>query len=239
MVEAGRVGIVAALAAEARTLGAALERPGGLRSLADGSLLAVSGMGFEAAERAARAVVDAGCRALVSWGLAGGLDPRLSAGAVIVPQVLMLEGAPDLQAHRIWRQRVLDVLGAGAGGKLLTSRNPLASVAEKRKALLDSGACAVEMESYAIAAVAAAHGLPFIAIRVIVDAAGDEVPVAVLEAADARGRLAPGRLLVRMLGSPRSVALLPGLAHRYAVARRALRAAARAGAPGQVPVEAG
>jgi len=200
-------------------------------------------MGFEAAEQSARALVDAGSRALVSWGLAGGLDPRLSPGTLIVPERLVIDGARDLSADLAWREQVLEVLGGAqgragikvpieAGGKLLTSRRPLTSAADKRTALLEFGAIAVDMESYAVAAVAAGRGLPFVAIRDIVDAADDEVPAALLDAADARGRLAAGRLLVRMLGSPRSVMPFLGLAGRYNVARRSLRAAAQAGAPG-------
>jgi len=88
------VGIVAALAAEARTLGRAVPPHEQFALLPDGSLLAVSGMGFEAAERDARALIDAGCNALVSWGLAGALDPRVTPGTVVVPELLMIAMKP-------------------------------------------------------------------------------------------------------------------------------------------------
>lgn len=177
----------------------------------------------------------------MSWGLAGGLDPALSAGTIAMPAVLMLGGAPDardLRADSAWCERVGAVLAARdsrsgkrvpveAGGKLLTSRRPLASAAEKRKAFVDTGAIAVDMESYAIASVATARGLPFVAIRVIVDGSGDDVPSILLDVAGSRGRIAAGHLLVRMLASPRSLAPLLRLARRYRVARRSLREAAR------------
>jgi nucleoside phosphorylase len=230
----GRVGIVAALAAEARTLGAVPPREQ-FALLPDGSLLAVSGMGFEAAEHDARALIDAGCNALVSWGLAGGLDPRVSPGAVLVPEVSMLEGAPDLSTSSTWRTRVLASIPAAAGGRLLTSKRAIGSAAEKRAAFLQSGAVAVDMESYAIAAVAEAHRLPFIALRVVVDAADDEVPAILVNVAGPGGRLAVGRLVMRLLASPRSLKPLRRLAQRYRIARRSLRAAARAGAPGPAP----
>ncbi|MFZ1904034.1 MAG: hypothetical protein WAU56_01440, partial [Steroidobacteraceae bacterium] len=65
---------MAALAAEARLLGPA--RPhGAVRALADGTLVVVSGMGPSAAADGARRLIGAGATALVSFGVAGGLDP--------------------------------------------------------------------------------------------------------------------------------------------------------------------
>ena len=54
------IGIVSALAAEARALGPAAPHGAGLRQLADGALLAVSGIGESAAAAAARRLVLAG-----------------------------------------------------------------------------------------------------------------------------------------------------------------------------------
>lgn len=237
---ASTLGIVVALSAEARTLGPATRSKSGLASLTDGSLLAVSGMGCEAAARSARALAEAGCGALASWGLAGALDPALAPGTLVVPDTLLLEGEPTLSAAPAWRDRILRSCTTAlpaVGGALLTSRQAVAGVAEKRDAFRRTGAAAVDMESYAAARTAASHGLPFLAVRVIVDAATDEVPRALIDAADARGRIAVGRLIVRMLAAPRSIALLPPLARRYRAALRSLRAAARAGLPGAGVVE--
>ena len=257
-----RVGIVVALAIEARTLAHRAPAADELVLLPSGALLAMSGMGLEAAEHDARALIDAGCTALASWGLAGALDPRLSPGTIVIPEVLALEGAPELNASSAWRLQALELLDrrarvvdaegtagrtagrsgvpmpAAVGGRLLTSRKALARAAEKRNAFLTSGAVAVDMESYALAAVAAARGLPFIAVRAIVDAAADEVPPMLLDLAGPDGRLAIGRLAARILGSPRNFGALLGLGRRFRVARRSLRAAAGAGAPGSAPAEA-
>jgi adenosylhomocysteine nucleosidase len=77
------VGIVAALDAEARAFGPAARRRGGV--LADGTLLTVSGMGAELAAPAACRLIEAGASALLSFGFAGGLDPKLRAGSVVLP----------------------------------------------------------------------------------------------------------------------------------------------------------
>jgi adenosylhomocysteine nucleosidase len=238
------LGIVVALAAEARPLGPAepfgqpVPLGPGLAALPDGALLAVCGIGCAAAARSARALVAAGCRALASWGLAGGLDPSLSAGTIVLPERVLLEGAPELAVTPDWRANVLRSLAsrcvAGrpgtAGGKLLTSRHAFVSAAEKQAAFRRTGAVAVDMESHAIAEIAAARGFPFLAVRAIVDTAFDEVPVALVDAADPAGHLTVGRLVIRALSEPQTIAPLLRLARRYGAARHAMRAVARTGA---------
>ncbi len=83
------------------------------------------------------------------------------------------------------------------------------------------------MESAAVAAIAAAHHLPFVALRVIIDAASDALPKSVI-AASQGGRLRIGKLLAGL--SPGEIAALVGLARRYRVAIGSLRAVAAAGA---------
>src|ERR1700688_2531982 len=100
------VGVVAALETEARTLGPAVRRRDGLSSLGDGALLAVSGMGGALAAIAARNLIDAGAAALMSFGLAGGLYPLLSAGTVVLPsEVISRDGARFLTS-RGWREQL-------------------------------------------------------------------------------------------------------------------------------------
>ncbi len=227
-----RVGIVAALAAEARALGAARRGADGLASLADGSLVGVSGMGFEAAARAAERLAQAGCGALMSSGFAGGLDPALAAGTVVVPYTILFEGAPALDAAAAWRERLVRSLSGTlptpiASGRTLTCLQPRTSVSGKREAFRRTGAVAVDTESYAVAQVAAARRLPFLAVRVIVDTAHDEVPGALVETADAEGRIGARRLLLAILSDSAGIGALLRLSRRYRSARRSLRTVAR------------
>ena len=80
------LGIVAALAVEFRPLGPPMSRTQAVATLADGSLIIASGMGTAAAAAGARRLVDAGAGALMSWGLAGGLDPALVARTIVLPR---------------------------------------------------------------------------------------------------------------------------------------------------------
>jgi adenosylhomocysteine nucleosidase len=225
------IGIVSALAAEARTLGPASAHGGGLCALDDGVLLAVSGIGKVAAAAAARRLVLAGATALASYGMAGALDPALICGAVLLPEaVVSSDGAAAAATSPAWRQHVQAALPgsciAGAG-RLLTCERPLGRDA-KAAAWRSSGAHAVDMESAAIAQVAGQAGLPFIALRVIVDTAADELPVAVL-AASSGGRLRLGRLIGGLVRAPGDLGGLIRLSARYRIATRVLSAVAGPG----------
>ena len=103
---------------------------------------------------------------------------------------------------------------------LLTVPSALITAAEKAKAAA-GGAAAADMESVAIAAAAARAGARFVALRVVVDSAGDELPADVERWIDERGE--------RRIGAAVAAALRPAqwrglwiLAQRYRVARRTL-----------------
>jgi adenosylhomocysteine nucleosidase len=197
-----------------------------LALLGEGSLLALSGIGLAAAAAAAQALVDSGVSALMTFGMAGGLDPALRAGSVVIPCELLSADGARFPACRSWRERVaaaVSPLCAVTEGNLLTSTRPIDTPAEKNAALRNTGAAAVDMESVAVAEIAARHNLPFIAVRVIVDTAADSLPRAVVAASKA-GRVRLGRLIVGLILAPREIGALMRLARRYRVAMRSLRA---------------
>jgi adenosylhomocysteine nucleosidase len=222
------VGVVAALEAEARRLGPRVRRPDGLAYLSDGALLAVSGMGCALAAIASQRLADAGVTALMSFGLAGGLDPGLRAGSIVLPsEVISLEGAGFFTAAA-WRERFRLVIAKQhpvAAGKLLTSSQPLAAVADKAAAFRRTGAVAVDMESLGIAEVAAARSLPFIAVRVIVDTAADVLPRAIM-AASGEGQVDIRRLIRGLAAAPLDLIAVIRLARQFRSATRALAAVA-------------
>ncbi len=225
-------GVVAALDAEARTLGAPARSDKGFGITRDGIRIAVSGIGAAAATAAAHRLADAGVTSLVSWGLAGGLDPQLCAGTICLPEVLVAADGTRFSTDHHRRELVAASIisrRAAVTGALFASERSIDDVAGKAAAFRDTGAVAVDMESLAIARVAAGRGLPFIAIRVIVDTATDTLPAAVL-AASSTGQVDIVRLLEGLARSPRDLAPLIRLALRYRAARQALVAVARSGA---------
>ena len=232
------LGVVAALSAEARALGRARRPAAGslawsnkLALLADGSMLAVSGIGGLAAAHAAATLIDAGVAALMTFGMAGGLDPTLAAGSVLLPaEVIALDGTRFATA-RAWRERLSATLSARCGvmgGVLLTSDRSIDSSEAKGAAFRDTGAVAVDMESVFVARIAAHHQVPFICVRVIVDTAADALPRAVVAASRAGG-VEIWRLLGGLISAPGDMAGLMRLARRYRSAMQALKLVARAG----------
>jgi adenosylhomocysteine nucleosidase len=197
-----------------------------LAVLPDGALLAVSGIGLVAAEAAARALVEAGVSALMTFGMAGGLDPTLEAGSVVLPRELISEAGTRWLASRSWRERVaaaVSPLRAVTEGNLLTSVRAIDTPAGKTAAFRATGAAAVDMESAAVAEIAGKHNLPFIAVRVIVDTAADKLPRAVVNASRA-GKVHIGRLVAGLVVAPGEIVALIRLAQRYRIAIRSLRA---------------
>jgi adenosylhomocysteine nucleosidase len=225
------VGVVAALESEARALGPAVRQRDGLTSIGDGALLCVGGMGAVLATIAARSLVDAGAAALMCFGMAGGLDPSLSAGSVVLPSEVISRDGTRFMVTREWREQLRLVIAKQrtvAGGILLTSVRPIDAVADKAAAFRETGAVAVDMESLAVAAVAAANDLPFVALRVIVDTAWDVLPRAVV-AASRGGQLSIRHLLGGLVAAPLDIIPLIRLARRYRAATRSLSAVGRAG----------
>ena len=79
------------------------------------------------------------------------------------------------------------------------------------------------MESLGVAEVAAARGLPFMAVRVIVDTAGDVLPRAVVAASQA-GQVSMRRLIGGLALAPLELVAMIRLAQRYRAALRSLSA---------------
>lgn len=219
-----RIGIVTGLQMEAR-----LVRPG--RSVDEDPLLvACDGPGPRRAYEAARRLVEAGADGLVSFGLAGGLDPELAPGTAILPAAILDEDGTRFDCAEDWR----DGLAAQASqdptlqcvDALATVSRPLASVEAKAALRARTGASAADMESAAVARAAMEAGLPFLAIRAISDRAGDTIPGAALEGMRADGHTAALPVLVYLAAHPGELGALIRLARQTGRAKRALAALA-------------
>jgi adenosylhomocysteine nucleosidase len=180
------LGIVAALEMERRWI-----RP-------PKPLVELSGVGETRAENAARRLVERGATALVSWGVAGGLDPDLSPGIVILPDIVIGAEGQSWGVDLEWRNRLLERVE----GRVVTSASPLyhspsvITTADEKRAIYDRfGAGGVDMESAAVARVAVANDIPWIAVRVVIDAARRDLPAAILSATGDDGRLSTASIV--------------------------------------------
>lgn len=213
--------------AEARTLGLRRVAVGQGREVS-GARVVIAGIGPSRAAAAAQRLRREGVAALLSWGVAGGVAAGLRPGALLVPSLLMTEDAPPLSVDPAWQARLvqaLSVLGPVDQSPLHSRAAPLAATDDKR-ALAAQGIGAVDMESAAVARVAAAAGLPFAAVKTVCDPADRALPPALPGLLDERGRLRAGGLRDALAGGPRLWRQLDRLRRDYAAARRALAAAA-------------
>lgn len=232
-------GVVVALTAEARALTTRHAHPGRITPLADGAALWLSGMGPAAAQRAAQGLADAGATALAVFGVAGALQAGLRNGTLFCPERVYDEHGRDGHGYIAdprWRAELLRRLAAAplpalSRGNLLSVPAPLLTTAAKLAAHDRHVAAAVDMESAGVAAVARERGLPFLALRAIVDELDDAVPAALHGSVDAWGRPRPFALMAALGRRPALLAALPHLYSRMQNATQALRAAAHALGP--------
>lgn len=216
------VGIVVALAGEARVLAPGIE-PDGIHPLAENVRAIVCGAGPQRARDAARRLAASGVHALASFGTAGALASELGSGAWLLPQRILTEDGRFFSAAHDWRARLMQLLRRAADPRpLLSVSAPLFTREAKAEAARRTGACAVDMESAAIAAVAAECGLPFLCLRAVVDRADQTLPRAAIEGVDMYGRARCLALAAALLSRPGELPALWRLGRGFARARRAL-----------------
>jgi len=107
----------------------------------------------------------------------------------------------------------------------------VAAAAHKSSLFEHSGAVAVDMESAAVAGVAAELALPFLALRVILDTAHDTLPDSVMRSFQAPA----GPRIWPLLCAPGDWGALLRLAVQYRMAGRALAACGRLAGPTLLP----
>lgn len=162
-----------------------------------------------------RARAAPGCRAVMSFGIAGGLAPDLVPGDVVVATGVSAGGVrhpAHPQVVAALARRLADapvrVVLADVVGVEAAVLSPYAKAALRA----ETGAAAVDMESHVAAAFAEAHGLPFCAVRVVCDPADRALPAAIAQA------LKPD-------GEPDILAVLAALARRRATVSGLVRLA--------------
>ena len=140
-------------------------------------------------EAAAASASRHGYRGIISFGVAGGLADELRPGDwVVASAVAEAQGSNPTDAA--WSQKLLNAIAGAHHAPVIGVDTPIADPAKKRELRRLTGAAAVDMESHIVARVAAAHGLAFTALRVIVDPAHRAIPRAALKGMGA-GSAAP------------------------------------------------
>jgi adenosylhomocysteine nucleosidase len=165
-------------------------------------------------------------RGVVSFGVAGGLDPSLKSGDVVVATEVMSGDARWLAGLSLTEEQIAGI----ALGRRRVVRGGLAGVeevvvAQACKAALRSvtGAAAVDMESHIAAAYAAEHDLPFAALRVISDPATRALPALARAAIKPNGDIDLRTILRGVVRNPRALRALVSTGLDFNRALKSLR----------------
>jgi adenosylhomocysteine nucleosidase len=170
-----------------------------------------------------------GCAGILSFGIAGGLNPQLRAGAVIVASsVIGANGVKmALPADERWSQTLVRALPQAMHAPVLGVDAAVTEPADKLKLFRQTGAAAADMESHIAAAVAASHGLPFAVLRVVSDPASQRIPQVALAGMREDGSTDAMGVLRTLMQTPGDLFDLPGVAFNAYVAKAVLVRARR------------
>jgi hopanoid-associated phosphorylase len=165
-------------------------------------------------------------RGVISFGVAGGLDPSLKSGDVVVATEVLAGDTRWLAGLSLNEELIASV----AMGRRRVVRGGLAGVEEvvvarDGKAALrsETGAAAVDMESHIAAAYAAEAGLPFAALRVISDPASRALPELARSAVKPNGDIDLRKVLRGLARNPMSLRALVSTGIDFNRALRSLR----------------
>ncbi len=168
-----------------------------------------------------------GYRGIISFGVAGGLASGLRPGDWVVASAIV-ESDTTRATDPAWSSRLRDAIEGASYAPIIGVDAPVAEPATKRALHRTTGAAAVDMESHVVAQVAAAHGLAFAALRVIVDPADRAIPPAALMGMGPGPRTDGAAVLRDLIARPSQLSRLIRIS--LDAYRRPLRDAARAAA---------
>jgi adenosylhomocysteine nucleosidase len=166
-----------------------------------------------------------GCRAVLSFGIAGGLDPSLAAGDVVVATGVIADGE-RWPAHPALAESFAASLAAGGinvrRADIAGVDHPLLDAESKARVRERTSAAAVDMESHVASGFAARHGLMFAALRIVCDPATRSMPAVVANALRPDGGIDHFAIVADLLKRPRELANLSRLAGEARTSFRAL-----------------
>lgn len=214
--DTNRIIIAVATAAEAKAVRQDLQE------------LTQTGIGSINATHAAKAVLSEQTAGLVSLGTATALDTNIACGTVLLPGAICWSDGGQATTDPDWRCALIDAIDSRlpiATGDLLQTDELIRTPARKQQLHRNTGACGADMESGALARVAAGAGIPFVALRVVLDTANDSVPATALSAVAADGNTRPGNLIMTLLRRPGDVTAMIRLLLRFRTAAQSLESA--------------
>ena len=184
--------------------------------------LDIAGIGRRNIAAAVARAAAGGAHAIIIAGFGGGLDPNRRTGDLHIASEFRIADAPDGRAIPVDARLAAQLRATtadAAGGPSVT----VAALAqpEWKAALWQAGAgVTVNMEDYWAADAAADAGIPFAAIRVVLDTAGQALPEYL--APDDAGSVRPARIAATLPMHPERAPELVRLARQSRLAQHRL-----------------
>jgi adenosylhomocysteine nucleosidase len=163
---------------------------------------------------------------VVSWGLCGGLDPRLRPGDLILGAgVVSDQGAvrTDQAVTALLAERVKGVGAHMIVEPLAASSAPVLTAAAKADLRRVTGAAGVDMESLIAGRYALEQGIPFAILRAVSDPAERDLPPLVLKAVNSHGGIDAVAVIGELIRSPGQFMRLRAAARDSGAAFQALK----------------
>ena len=226
-----RLGIVTGMAFEAAILDRQLKKSAPDAQIPD---ILIAGADAARARLAAHELIDHGATALMSFGVAGALDPALAPGDLIIPTRIIGPDGETVVTDAAWAARLTGLVERRCrviNADLAGSDGTVATAAAKHEMFRATGAVAVDMESLAVAQAARDRGIMFCAVRAIADPAQREIPGWVPGAISTKGKTRPMSVLSALFGRSGQIGNLAQLARDSQAAKACLGRVALLGAP--------
>ncbi len=154
----------------------------------------LTGIGHRRAEHIVEAIIsDTRFSRVIIAGFAGGADPAFRVADVVIPRAIV-----DLASHR----QLSPTVCGSCSGVLATCAHLVSTPWEKSEIFESHKACAVDMESAAIAGLCDRRGIAWLCVRAISDTAQTALPPYLLKFSHADGRPALGRAALHALSHP-------------------------------------
>ncbi len=157
------------------------------------------------------------CETVLHFGACGALVPELNVGTVFVATEIT-DGKERIIIHE---SRGMPA-PSGTRGILFSSKSVLKNPEEKKFCRDQSGASAVDMESFAVAQICREKNISYQSARSVFDALDDNLE-AIGEPFDDAGNLNAGKLVVNLIKNPKLILAVPDLKRRADLGSENLR----------------
>ncbi len=166
-------------------------------------VVAESGMGYARARKATQAMIDAHApKWILSSGFAGALLPTMKLGEIVMANEIVDQHGQQTSINLTLPSDEANGLYVG---RILTADEMVRTVEEKKQLHEKHEAIAVDMESLAVAQVAAETKTGFMAVRVISDDMSADLPSEILSVIGDTGAVRVGAALTSLFKRPESL----------------------------------